>query len=53
MLGALVLLIAISSLAFLSSKNLEQGRRNQYLSEALPSVIEGIAIVYIVIAVLL
>ena len=53
MVGALVLLIVIPSLAFFSSKNLEQGRKNQFLSEALPSVIEGITIVYIVIAVLL
>jgi hypothetical protein len=32
---------------------LDQGRKTQYLSEALPSAIEGITIVYIVVAVLL
>jgi ABC-type phosphate/phosphonate transport system permease subunit len=53
MSGALLLLIVIPILAFFSSKNLEQGRKTQLLSEALPSVIEGITIVYIVVAVLL
>jgi ABC-type phosphate/phosphonate transport system permease subunit len=53
MYGAVVLLVVILLLAFFASKNLEQGRKTQYLSEALPSAIEGITIIYIVVAVLL
>ena len=40
MYGAVLLLVFILALA---SKHLEQGRKTQYLSEALPSAIEGIA----------
>ncbi len=50
MWGALILLLGI---ALLASKNLDKGQKTQYLSEALPSAIEGITIVYIVISVLL
>ncbi|MEG3839182.1 hypothetical protein [Microcoleus sp. herbarium14] len=53
MYGAVLLLVVILTLAFFASKNLDQGRKTQYLSEALPSAIEGITIVYIVVAVLL
>lgn len=53
MYGALLLLVVILLLAFFASKNLEKDRKTQYLSEALPSAIEGITIVYIVVAVLL
>ena len=53
MYGAVLLLVVILILAFYASKNLEQGQKTQYLSEALPSAIEGITIVYIVVAVLL
>jgi len=53
MYGALLLLVVILTLALFASKNLDQGRKTQYLSEALPSAIEGITIVYIVVAVLL
>ena len=53
MYGALVLLLGILTLALFASKNLDKGKKTQYLSEALPSAIEGITIVYIVISVLL
>ena len=53
MYGAVVLLVVILLLAFFASKNLEDGKKTQYLSESLPSAIEGITIIYIVVAVLL
>ena len=53
MYGAVLLFVIILTLALFASKNLEQGRKTQYLSEALPSAIEGITIIYIVVAVLL
>jgi ABC-type phosphate/phosphonate transport system permease subunit len=51
--GTLIALSVIVVLSAFSSRHLQKGEKNQYLSEALPTLIEGITIVYIVLAVLL
>ncbi len=54
MYGAVLLLVITMLLAFFFAKRGENiASRNQFLSEALPNAIEGITIIYIVVAVLL
>ena len=53
MYGAVLLLVVTLGLAFFAARNLNNGDRNQFLSEALPNAIEGITIIYIVVAVVL
>lgn len=54
MYGAVLLLVITMLLAFFFAKRGgNMARRNQFLSEALPTAIEGITIIYIVVAVLL
>jgi ABC-type phosphate/phosphonate transport system permease subunit len=51
--GTLIAISVIVVLGACSSRHLQPGEKNQFLSEALPTLIEGITIVYIVLAVLL
>jgi ABC-type phosphate/phosphonate transport system permease subunit len=51
--GTLIAISVIVILSAFSSRKLQSGEKDQYLSEALPTLIEGITIVYIVLAVLL
>jgi hypothetical protein len=53
LVGTLVSIAVIVVSGAYSSRYLKLGEKNQYLSEALPTLIEGITIVYIVLAVLL
>jgi ABC-type phosphate/phosphonate transport system permease subunit len=53
LVGTLVSISIVVVLGAFSSRHLQPGEKNQFLSEALPSLIEGITIVYIVLAVLL
>ena len=52
-IGTLVILISVIITSAIVNKQRESEERDQYLSEALPNLIKGITIVYIVIAVLL
>jgi Na+-transporting methylmalonyl-CoA/oxaloacetate decarboxylase gamma subunit len=51
--GTLVSISIVVILGAFSNRHLQPGEKNQFLSEALPTLIEGITIVYIVLAVLL
>jgi ABC-type phosphate/phosphonate transport system permease subunit len=51
--GTLVSISIVVILGAFSNRHLHPGEKNQFLSEALPTLIEGITIVYIVLAVLL
>jgi ABC-type sugar transport system permease subunit len=52
MYGAVLSLVVIVTVALITNNSVK-GKNNQFLSDALPSAIEGITIVYIVVAVLL
>lgn len=51
--GTLIAISVIVISSAFSTRHLKPGEKNQYLSEALPTLIEGITIVYIVLAVIL
>lgn len=51
--GTLVSICIVVVLGAFSNRQLQPGEKNQFLSDALPTLIEGITIVYIVLAVLL
>jgi Na+-transporting methylmalonyl-CoA/oxaloacetate decarboxylase gamma subunit len=53
LVGTLIAIAVVVVSGAFSSHQLEPGEKNQYISEVLPTLVEGITIVYIVLSVLL